>query len=320
MWHLTHRPTRRPILTILTLLAIGALVAACAAGAAPEPGGVGGAGGSVVDGRTGVDQGAGGAPPAATAGPAEFTADDSAARDQTLVVKTGTLDLEVKDFDASLARARTAIIGLGGYISGSQMAFDGDRPYASITYRIPAARWDDALAALKGLATKVVGEQTQAVEVTSTVIDLDARIDNLRSTEQALQAIMAKATKIPDILEVQSQLSNVRGQIEQLVAERDHLKDQAAYGTMTVGWTIPLVAVTQAQQGWDAAKIVDEAVAQLVQLGQGLFSIAIWFAIVGLPLLIVGLVLLGIALVVARRLGFGRRPPTEPQAGGAVGA
>ena len=112
----------------------------------------------------------------------------------------------------------------------------------------------------------------------------------------------------------------MRGQIEQLVAERDHLKDQAAYGTMTVGWTIPLVAVTQAQQGWDPAKIVDEAVAQLVQLGQGLFSIAIWFAIVGLPLLIVGLILLGIALVVARRLGFGRRPPAEPQAGGAVQA
>ena len=318
MWHLTSRPTRRPSLTILTLLAISALAAACATGAAPAPaGGAGGEVGSVVDGRTGFDQGAG---PAATAGPAEGSGDDSAARDETLVVKTGTLDLEVKDFDASLARARTAIIGLGGYISGSQMAFDGDRPYASITYRIPAARWDDALVALKGLATKVVGEQTQAVEVTSTVIDLDARIDNLRATERSLQAIMAKATKIPDILEVQSQLSNVRGQIEQLVAERDHLKDQAAYGTMTVGWTIPLVAVTQAQQGWDPAKIVDEAVAQLVQLGQGLFSIAIWFAIVGLPLLIVGLVLLGIALVVARRLGFGRRPPTEPQAGGAVQA
>ena len=88
---------------------------------------------------------------------------------------------------------------------------------------------------------------------------------------------------------------------------------------MTVGWTIPLVAVTQAQQGWDPAKTVDEAIAQLVQLGQGLFSVAIWVVIVGLPILIVGLVLLGTALIAARRLGFGRRPPAEPQAGGAVG-
>ena len=176
------------------------------------------------------------------------------------------------------------------------------RPIAGTTPWPPSRRW----------ARRSLNEQTQAVEVTTAVVDLDARIENLRVTERSLQAIMAQATKIPDILEVQSQLTTVRGEIEQLTAERDHLHDQASYGTLTVGWSMPVVAVTTVQGAWDPAAIVDEALAQLVQLGQSVLTAGIWLAIVGLPLLLVGLVIFGLVLLVARRLG--RRP--SPRAGG----
>ena len=204
--------------------------------------------------------------------------------------------------------------GLGGYISGSQMATDGDQPYASITYRIPSDRWDDALAALKALGTKVVNEQTQAVEVTTAVVDLDARIENLRVTERSLQAIMAQATRIPDILEVQVAADHR--------ARRDRATDRRARSSPRSGelWDADRRLVDagrrrdrRSRAAWDPAAIVDEALAQLVQLGQGVLTAGIWLVIVGLPLLLVGLVIFGLVLFVARRLGLGRRPvpPTE---------
>jgi hypothetical protein len=307
----TTRRLRRPLPLLFTIIATVALAVACASGGAPVPAAApaGERMGSSFSDQGGVS-GQTAAPDAAQSG--------NRLVDEALIVRTGSLELEVKDFDASLAKARTAIVGLGGYISQSQMALDGDRPYGSVTYRVPSARWDDALTALKGLSTKVVKEQTQAVEVTKSVVDLEAHIANLRATEQQLLTIMSKAIKITDILEVQSQLTNVRGEIEQLVAERDGLKDQAAYGTLAVGWTIPVVAVTAAQQGFDTSKIVDAAVAQLVQLGQGLLTAGIWLAIVGLPLLIAGLLVLGVLLLIARRLGLGRRPPVAPGTGAAA--
>jgi hypothetical protein len=303
------RSKRRPFQVILALLATVLLVGACAAGGAAPL--------EYIGSNIGQDASGGGvAPlPAATAGPAVADEGNQAVgqRDDALIVRTGSMAVEVADFDTALAKARTAVTGLGGYISGSQMATDGDQPYASITYRIPSDRWDDAMAALKALGTKVLSEQTQAVEVTTAVVDLDARIDNLQVTERSLQAIMSQATKIPDILEVQAQLTTVRGEIERLTAERDHLKDQASYGTLTVGWSVPVVAVAEVQGSWDPAAIVDEALAQLVQLGQGVFTAGIWLAIVGLPLLLVGLILIGLVALVARRLGVGRRrePSTE---------
>lgn len=241
--------------------------------------------------------------------------------DDALIVKTGTLSLQVADLDAALAKANTAIRALGGYVSGSQRSNDGDRATAQVIYRIPAARWDDALAALHGVAQKVLGEQTNAVEVTGQVLDLGARIDNLQATEKALQAIMARATKIQDVLDVQQQLTDVRGQIEQLQTEKQHLEEQAALSTLTVDFGLPIVAVTAATKSWDPGAELDRALAQLVEVGQALATAGLWFVIVWLPvLLLLGVVgLVGLFVVrrarVLRRVGRAEPPlPAAPEA------
>ena len=225
-----------------------------------------------------------------------------------LIVKTGSLDLQVTDVDTALVKARTAVVGFGGFVSGSQETSKGQSPTASITYRIPASAWDDALISLRKLATKVLSEQTAAVEVTGQVLDLEARIDNLKVTEAALQAIMAKAVKISDVLDVQNQLTNVQGQIEELSTQQAHLNDQAAYGTLTVTFETPVAPVAQAQEGWDFGAQVDQAVAQLVQLGQQVATVGIWLLIVGLPFLVGLAIVLGALWLVLRRF----RPRARP--------
>ena len=65
--------------------------------------------------------------------------------------------------------ARDGIRAMGGYIGASTTQNEGDTPIATVTYRIPADRWEDALDLLRGLngpTTKVVTERTEAVEVT----------------------------------------------------------------------------------------------------------------------------------------------------------
>jgi hypothetical protein len=220
-----------------------------------------------------------------------------------LIVRTGQLDLQVADIEAAIHAAETAITAVGGYVSGSQRSGDADKATAIVMFRIPAARWTDALDALRKLGTKVLGEQTSSQEVTAQVVDLGARLANLRVTETALQGIMDRATKIPDVLAVQEQLTGVRQQIEELTAQKQTLENQAALASLTVSFAPPpAVAVTQVREGWDPAREVDQAAAALVGLGQGLAGAGIWLLIVWLPiLLIVGLIAL-VAFVVLRRI------------------
>jgi hypothetical protein len=171
---------------------------------------------------------------------------------------------------------------------------------------VPAARWTDALVALRAVGTKVLGEQTSSQEVTAQVVDLGARLANLRVTETALQGIMDRATKIPDVLAVQAQLTDVRGQIEELTAEQQTLQNQAALATLTVTFAPPpAVAVTQVREGWDPASEIDQASATLVGLGQGLAGAGIWLLIVGLPVLLVVGVLGLIGFLVIRHVRRG---------------
>jgi hypothetical protein len=233
--------------------------------------------------------------------------------DDAKIVRTGSIDLQVKDVPKALQTARDGIRSMGGYIGASQTGNVDDQPVATITYRIPVDRWEDALDLLRGLAgqtTKVLSEQTQAVEVTGAVVDLEARIRNLRASETALQDIAAKATRVADVLEVQAQLTSVRGEIEQLNGQLKDLNDRASFATLTANFATPVVQVEAAAKGWEPAKIVDEATASLVDILQALTTAGIWFVIVWVPILI-GLGLIGLVVgLILRRLGvIGRRPP-----------
>jgi len=307
--------------SLLALSIIGLVGCAGSSGAAsvanPVPAGVGG--------------GYGGAPSAAPSAAArqpdqapngEGSNPDQVGQlvDDAKIVRTGTIDLQVTDVPTALTSARNGIRAMGGYIGASQTQSMGDSPVASVTYRIPVDRWEDALDLLRGLTGdggKVVSENTNAVEVTGAVVDLEARIKNLRASEAALQGISARATRISDVLEVEGQLTTVRGQIEELSAQLKQLNDQASYATLTASFATPVVAVQAATERWEPAKIVDQATASLVDILQGLTTAGIWFGIVWLPvLLFIGLIT-GVTILILRRFGVrgGRRPGDAAAAG-----
>ena len=221
--------------------------------------------------------------------------------DDARIVRTASLELEVQDMAAALLAARSAIQGLGGYVSGSDAYDQGESRWASVTYRVPVEHFGEAVDALRGEADRVVREATQSIEVTGQVMDLDARIANLRASEAALVEIMDRAGRIEDVLAVQIRLEEVRGQIEQLEAQRAHLADQAALSTLTVSWYTPVAAVAAAQEGWDLGGEVDAALAQTVDALQGLVSLGVWFVVVVLPLVVLPLLALLLLILIVRR-------------------
>jgi hypothetical protein len=172
-----------------------------------------------------------------------------------------------------------------------------------VTFRIPSEQWDGALIAVRGTG-EVQIEETSTDDVTSKVVDLGARIRNLQVTEQALQSIMDKAGTIKDVLTVQEQLTDIRGQIEELTAQQAHLEEQASFSTLTATFQVkPAPAVVLAQtSGFDPSKETDAATAKLIRGLQRLARAGIWFGIVWLPILLTIAIGLAIAFFISRRV------------------
>jgi hypothetical protein len=264
----------------------------------------------MAPGSASVDQG-GISQNTATSGSGTTTAEPNpllASIASTQIIKTGQLSLEVGSLDRALSDSQKAIVGLGGTVDSSNRSGTDQYATASITFRVPVARWDEALSDLRKIGSKVLSEQTGSTDVTTQAVDLDARIRNLQAAETALQTIMARASAIPDIIAVENQLSDKQGQIEQLTAQRDQLGDQAARSTVTVTFQLPnTTIITQATQDWTLSGQIDQAGAALVRIGQGLATIAVWLVVVLLPLGLALLLLLGIAMATRRVLGRGGR-------------
>jgi hypothetical protein len=248
---------------------------------------------------SGSDQGSG-----SGTGSGGQVADTAAVVPVLLIVRTGELTLQVPDLGVALRDGGAAVIRAGGYISGSSRTTDDGRESAQVTYRIPSAAWDATLDVLHEIGSTTVSEQVKTEEVTGQVVDLTAHIANLRTTEAALQAIMARATKISDVLDVQEQLTTTRGEIEKLVADKAHLVDQASYGSLAVTYRLPITPTPTATpaKGWDPGDDVARASGKLVKIGQATTSVGIWLVIVGLPVVIGGAILALLAWQ-ATRLG-----------------
>lgn len=238
----------------------------------------------------------------------------SGAPDQQFIVYTGTLELEVADLRAAVDQADHVVTGLGGHVASSDTSETGDQQYASVTYRIPAENWDAALLGLRAVGAKVINETTKSDDVTTQVVDLNARIANAQASEAALQAIMDRAVSIKDVLDVQRELTTVRGDIESMTAQRDSFANRAQLATLTVAFETAVTETKAATGGWDLGGQVDDALAALVRIGQALSTLAIWTAVVVVPVLVPVLIVIFIAVRLRRR--WLRNHPRPEVAGG----
>lgn len=218
------------------LLAIGMallIVLAGCGGSAPVSGGGGapqsansGAGG----GSDGGDDAASGKEPAADSSRSSVLA--SRAR-----IRTGEIRLQVEDYDAARSKLTTLVESHGGYVSDSA---EQTHSHANATWttghvvlRVPSEDFSAVFAAAKGQGT-VLSSSTGSKVVTDRLVDIEARLSNLRAQRARLRDLYERANDTEDVLRVSEKLSQVQGEIERLKAQKRSLENRVAYATVTV--------------------------------------------------------------------------------------
>lgn len=232
-----------------------------------------------------------------------------------MVVYTGSMSLQVNDTADTINKITDLLKSVNGYISSkSLVAFGKDQLRGTIVVRIPAAALDTTLAQIKAFGVKVLKEDASSNDVTEEYVDLDARRKNLESYETELQQLLdtvrERTGKAEDILAVYNQLTEVRGEIDQIVGRQKYLENTSTLATYTIEFVpVEEPVVVQGKPGWDPGRTVGEALDRLVGTLQNLGDIAIVLAIDVIPVL--AIVLLPLALLVVIVRAFARRRGTK---------
>lgn len=150
------------------------------------------------------------------------------------VVRASSIDLLVMSPAESAEKIRSLTEQAGGFLVRFQTNGAQDATNATLTIRVPVARFAEVGVEIRKLGLRVEGEQMEAEDVTRQYVDQQARLRNLHAQEAQYLAILKQARSVKDILDVSEKLNGVRGEIEQQQAEFDALSKQVETVAMTV--------------------------------------------------------------------------------------
>ncbi len=160
------------------------------------------------------------------------------------IVKQASIRVQVAkgSFGDRFQQAIAVAGAFGGYVASSDSTVGKFRT-GELVIRVPADRFEAALAQLKGLGS-VKAATVSGQDVTSQYVDLQARLTNWKAQEQVLLRLMSKATTVVDSIRVQQRLQDVQGTIEEIEGQLRLIGDQTAMGTITVSMADAAPVVT----------------------------------------------------------------------------
>ncbi len=123
----------------------------------------------------------------------------------------------------------------GGAVTEQETATGdgGEVTTARLVLRVPSDRFEKTQAALEELAT--LTDSTSAEDDVSTeVVDVAARVRAQRKSVARIEALLARATDLQQIVSIEGQLASRQAELDSLVSRQTYLADQTKMSTITV--------------------------------------------------------------------------------------
>lgn len=201
---------------------------------------------------------------------------------QPQLIKTATLQITVKSITTSIDQVKAIAQQQQGDILNlsDEIPTDGNsHRTASLQVRVPQAKLDAALQALKALGS-LDRQSITAEDVSTQLIDSQARLKNLRKTEATLLEIMGRSGGVSDVLKVAQELSNVRNQVEQITAQLTALQNQVAYSSVQLNLVEVTASVrSQPAVGAQISNTWESATSSFGKFTVDLLQLGIWLMV-----------------------------------------
>jgi Domain of unknown function (DUF4349) len=223
----------------------------------------------------------------------------------TMLIRNGAARVEVDSLDEAVAAVRALAARAGGYVTNVAIQTGEERiREATLTLRLPALRFDDALTGLQPIG-RVESVNVMTEDVGEEYVDVQMRLANARRLEERLLELLGSRTgQLNDVLAVERELARVREQIERQEGRLRYLRTRADMSTLTV--TVhepgPLVARYPGQN------VLSRALQQSLRNFVGLIAVVIASLGVVVPLAAAAWV----GWILVRRARRGRTAPRVP--------
>lgn len=226
------------------------------------------------------------------------------------LIRTVYMDAETEDMDALLSQVQARINELGGYVEAREVyngsMYNSTRyRNANLTVRIPADKLN-AFVDHVSQVSNITSSQETVDDVTLQYVAIESRIKALETEQQTLLDLMAKAETMSDLLTIESRLTEVRYELENINSQLRVYDNKINYATIhldiseVVEYTEP-----EPENGWQ--RMGKGFVKSVKGVGNGLKEFFIWLVAAIPYLLLIGMIGAGIFLIIWGSIRRGRK-------------
>lgn len=201
------------------------------------------------------------------------------------LIRNGSLDFKTEEVKKTKLEIEKICKDLNAYISSESENNYGDRLQYNQSIRVPSAQFDALIARIEPLAKKIENKNINTQDVTEEFIDVEARLKTKKELEVRYREILKQAKTVEDIISIESQIANVRSEIESMEGRLNFLKSQVSFSTLnvtyyeTIGTDFGFASkfVHSLKGGWDNL------------LAFIIFMVNLWPFVIGLSVLVIWL-------------------------------
>ena len=226
------------------------------------------------------------------------------------IVYTSSINIETKNFEQDIDAVKKLVQQNGGYYENSSVtgtAEYGGR-YASYRARIPAKNYQGFMESIGDIGS-VTSSDEQVDDITSSYVDVQARLKSLHTKLERLQELEAQAETVEDLLNIEDRINDVQYDIENYTAQLKLYDDQVDYCTVSI-YLNEVVTYTEikADTFWNRLiEAFEGSLSGFISFLQGLVIALVYI----LPYALIALVVLAIVFTVMKKKGKSPKKPKE---------
>lgn len=153
-----------------------------------------------------------------------------------LIIRTVSISLTVESVADGSTWIRDLAARKGGFVFSANTYVRDESEFAQMTIRIPSDQLDSTVQELRDhqLVIQVDSEESTSQDVSQEYVDNESRLEALEETQRRFLALLSEADTIEEILRIESELTNIRSQIETIKGRQNYLDQMTSFSTVTI--------------------------------------------------------------------------------------
>lgn len=151
-----------------------------------------------------------------------------------MLVKRGSLEIESKQLENDNQQIRKILPEFNAFVDSENFTNNDYSSSYRLTVKVPVAQFDALMDTLAKVGQKTINKSSNAEDVSRQYRDLNATIESKKALETRYRELLAKATQIQDMLEIERSLNTLRNEIEGYEGRFRTLQSDISYSTINL--------------------------------------------------------------------------------------